>query len=90
VSAFVGLERTVPATEARRKMDAAEAALYPQVKREDARRLWLLWEQQATPPPPPSTLGQTDRIRLTFNGARVSKDELKQQLGRALGRGLTA
>jgi hypothetical protein len=88
VSEFAGLERMVAATEARRLMDAAQAALYPNVTPEAARRLWSGWERMAEPPPPPT---QEDRAALfTWNGKAVQPGELRQRLAGHLGAGLSA
>lgn len=86
VSEFTGLERTVQATEARRLMDAAQAALYPNVKPEDARRLWRSWERMADPPPPAPAPGAL----FTWNGRAVGAGELRQRLAGHLGASFTS
>jgi hypothetical protein len=86
VSEFLGLERTVQATEARRLMDAAQSALYPHVKPEAARRLWSAWERMADPPPPAPAPGSL----FSWNGKPVTPIDLKRRLAGHLGMGLTA
>lgn len=86
VSEFSGLEGQIAATEARRLMDAAMAALYPNVKPEDAKRMWGSWERLASPPAPATAGGAT----FTWNGTPVSPVDLKQRLAGHLGAGLSA
>jgi hypothetical protein len=89
VSEFAGLESQVPATEARRLMDAAQAALYPNIKAEDARRLWHHWERAANPPIPlPTTSSQG--ARFYWNGRAIAPADLRTRLAGHLGAGLVA
>lgn len=89
VSYFVALEAEIPAVEARQQMALAEAALYPQLKPEHARRLWMYWERQANPPRvlPGSPTGG---VQFFWNGRAIRPSELRQRLAGALGAGLTA
>jgi hypothetical protein len=86
VSEFLGLERMVSATEARRLMDAAQAALYPNIKPEHARRLWSSWERMADPPPPAP---DPDAL-FTWNGKPVEPLDLRRRLAGHLGAGYNA
>lgn len=89
VSYFSALEDQIPATEARRIMDAAQAALYPQLKAEGARRLWRSWERTAYPPLPMPTTNQQG-ARLYWNGRQIQPADLRTRLAGYLGAGLSA
>lgn len=89
VSEFIGLEAQIPATEARRIMDSAQAALYPHLTPEGARRLWLSWERVADPPLP-ITAAAGGGARFFWNGRSIAPADLKSRLAGHLGAGLTA
>lgn len=89
-SEFEGMERTIPATEARRKMDMAEATLYAQLDPKHARELWAHWTRQANPPPPIAVPPAGGGSRFYWNGAPVDATTLRGNLAGALGAGLTA
>lgn len=70
-------------------MDAAQVAVYPQLKAEDARRLWMSWERAAYPPIP-ITATDGAGARFYWNGKAINPSDLKQRLAGHLGAGLSA
>lgn len=91
VSEFSGLETRIPVEEARRKMQAAESALYPHLTKEGAENMWrswadVLWQAEVEQRTPPAGSGAT----FYWNGRPVAPAELRQKLGGALGSGLAA
>lgn len=87
VEYFTALESRIPAEEARRMMHAAEAAFYPHVTKEGARRMWRHWSETVNPTP---IALPVKGALLSFNGQAVDFPTLREQLSGALGRGLVA
>lgn len=82
VSYFEGLEAEIPALEARALLAAAQAAVYPHVRKEDAERMWRGWTDAAYPRPL-AQMPATGSL-LSFNGRPVDFQELKTRLSAAM------
>jgi hypothetical protein len=89
VSYFAALESRIPAVQAERSLQLAQAALYPHTSKDAAQRMWQVWTRAANPPPPTSGK-QAAGSQFYLNDRPVSIFELRRGLGQALGAGLTA
>lgn len=89
VSYFQGLEARIPAVQAERSMQMAQAATYPHATKDGAERMWRSWVRQAEPPRPLSGMPVKGAL-FTLNNKPVSISELRAGLGAELGQGLSA
>lgn len=89
VSYFLALEGRIPAMQAERSMQLAQAAVYPHVTREGAERMWQAWTRATDPDPLPSAMPVKGAL-FTLNGRPVSFEALRIGLGQAIGGGLAA
>jgi hypothetical protein len=83
VSHFEALESEIPVVEARRQMQAAQAAVYPHLTKEGAERLWQAWSAAAYRPAPEHMVPARDAL-FTLNGTPVSFEGLRQGLTQML------
>lgn len=88
VSYFAALERQIAAHEAAEQLRAAEAALFPNLRSQDAQRWWQ--ERSRAIVEASARAAQMAGARFVVDGVAVGVAGLKKWFRRVVGRGLAA